>query len=119
MCKLEEKEQQLKALKEEGAQQKKMVEAEQAKARQAVRDMKKQLSHERVLKLDAFHHFEDMVAKASVAGTHHTTHTHTDAAGCHTTSLCTQSCRHSLPTSCHAGSQSRHDESSPDLPTNC
>ena len=75
MCKLEEKEQQLKALKEEGAQQKKMVEAEQAKARQAVRDMKKQLSHERVLKLDAFHHFEDMVAKASDAGTHHT-HTH-------------------------------------------
>ena len=63
MSKLEEKEQQLKALREEGAQQKRMAEAEQLKARRAVKDIKKQLSHERGLKLDAFHHFEDMVAK--------------------------------------------------------
>ena len=63
MSKLEDKEQQLKVLREEGTLQKKLVEAEQAKAKRAMKDMKKQLSHERVLKLDAFHHFEDMVAK--------------------------------------------------------
>ena len=43
-----------------------MAEAEQLKARRAVKDIKKQLYHERGLKLDAFHHFEDMVAKVCV-----------------------------------------------------
>ena len=91
MSKLEEKEQQLKALREEGAQQKKMAEAEQVKARRTVKDMKKQLSHERGLKLDAFHHFEDMVAKVCAymsycvyAHTHTYTHTHTHTTPHHT-----------------------------------
>ena len=95
MSKLEEKEQQLKALREEGAQQKRMAEAEQLKARRAVKDIKKQLYHERGLKLDAFHHFEDMVAKVcvyvykllppppSTTSTTHTHNTHTQQVSLH------------------------------------
>jgi hypothetical protein len=66
MADLEKKDQTIKELTEQQERQVRCSESEQTKMKKVLKEAKKQISHERSLKIDAFHQFEDLFAKVCV-----------------------------------------------------